>query len=161
MNSLPNKRMQATRSKQRAPETRRWAARMNMSSVRHSLLLATPQHHGAGFVASFALQSVCTVALGPSAMSAHIATESASLRMGRAAICRAGLRSSLRRSVRGVTSLGSTSNVAARSVRAAVASRLAFLRSTSLPNKALVLTAQTLTRLGPRSVAAPAAQRRR
>lgn len=131
---------------------------MNMSSKHHRLLYANPQLYGAGFVGNVELLAVCAVVSRCSVRSRQLASESASLRVGRAAICRAGLRSSSRRSVRGVMSRCSHRSVAVRSVLEAVASRFAFLRSTSLPNKALVLTAQTLSRSGPRSVAAPAAQ---
>jgi hypothetical protein len=129
-----------------------------MSSKPHPRLSADPQLYGAGFVGSSARRAFCAVASRRSVRSRQLASEFASLRVSQVVVCRAGLRSALRRSVRGVMSRSSHCSVAVRSASTAVASRFASLRSISLPNKALVLTAQTLARLGPRSIAAPAAQ---
>src|SRR5690606_18257663 len=131
---------------------------MNMSSKHHRLLSAHPQLYGARFVGRVELRAVCTVASWRCLRSRQLASESSSRRVSQVAVFRARLRSSLRRSVGGIMSCCATRGVGVRSARAEGASRFASLRSTSLPNKALVLTAQTLARLGPRSVAAPAAQ---
>ena len=139
---LRDERMNAERNRSLKPNTQRWGAELE------------------GAVIACAGR---TVASGLRSSSRHSSNSSASSRLDRVALFRAQLRSAWRRRVqlRVASSLAAQPNVAVHSESSAGVASYALLRSISLPNNTLVLTAQRLAPLGPRSVAAPAAQRGR
>ena len=94
--------------------------------------------------------------------SLHSSIKSASVKRSRGGFVRAQLRSARRQKVelRVMSSLAAQSGVAVASSDSLLHHRLQ-IRCCPLPNNTLVLTAQRLAPLGPRSVAAPAAQRER
>ena len=134
-----------------------------MNAERNRILNPNKQHWGAELVGAVIGCAGCTVAWPLRPSFRYSSTSAGSLKLGRVASFRAQLRLASRQKVqlRVASSVGTQPHVAVRSEGAVCVASYASLRSTSLPNNTLVLTAQRLAPLGPRSVAAPAAQRGR
>ena len=148
---------------------RRWAVHSEeneMSQERNLCLSAHRNRHGAKYVATFSHRAVFTAAQWLRLCSAAASSLATSLQLSRAASFRAQLRSSSAESqsvsLRVASSFAAHRRVVVRSDSAACASSFTCLRSTSLPNNALVPTANRHGPVGSRSQsAAPAAQRGR
>ena len=136
-----------------------------MSTERNRSLQVRSECHGAASAAIISLFAGCAVA---SQLRSSLQFPSGTFvvgKLGQSASLRAQLRSSLTEFQSGsfavVSLLAAQCRSAVRSVSASCASRSIFLRSASLPNNALVPTANRHAPVGSRSVAAPAAQRGR
>ena len=123
---------------------------------------ANAQRWGAESVGAVIARAGRAVASRLRSFSQHSSTKSATSKLSRVASFRAQLRLARRQKVerRVMSSLAVQSGVAVASSSALFHHRLQF-RCSPLPNNTLVLTAQRLAPLGPRSIAAPAAQRER
>ena len=136
-----------------------------MSTEGSRCLQLRSQHHGAESAAIFVSCAGRTVALQLCSSSQFASITFAISKLGQAASFRAQLRSSLTEFQSGsfavVSSLAAQRRSVVRSVSASCASRSILLRSASLPNNALVPTANRHAPVGSRNVAAPAAQRGR
>jgi hypothetical protein len=135
-----------------------------MNAERNRSLQARRQRYGARSAVAISRCASRTVASRSASASVPAFRAYARSQLRRVALFGAHLRSSLRRKVQ----LGMASQVVAcrrmavRPDRTASVASFTFLRSISLPTNTLVLTAQRLAPLGPRSArAAPAAQRGR
>ena len=136
-----------------------------MSTERSRGVQVRYQLHGAESAAIVSLRASRAV-VSQLRSSTHLTSSSVAVpKLGQATSFRAQLRSSSPEFQSGrsavASSLAAEGRGAVRSVSASCASRFTFLRSTSLPNNALVPTANRHAPVGSRSVAAPAAQRGR
>ena len=141
-------------------------AKSEMSTKGNRCLQARRQHHGAELAAIIRVRASCTVVSQLRSPSQPASLRVAVSKLGQVASFRAQLRSSSSefRSCRFpvASSLAVQRSGAVRLVSASRASSFTFLRSTSLPNNALVPTANRHAPVGSRSQsAAPAAQRGR
>src|SRR5918992_3391475 len=133
-----------------------------MISEPHRNLRADPQRWGAESVVTVIAHRGRTVTFQVRPSSQHPTSKSAFSNLSRVASFRSQRRLAQRRNgeLRVTSLLAVLSNVLVASSSAGLHHRLQF-RGFPLPNNTLVPTAQTLSRLGSRSVAAPAAQRGR
>jgi hypothetical protein len=135
-----------------------------MSPERSPNLSVHRNHHGAKWVAAISHCAVFIGAQWPSQRSAAASSVAVSSPLSQVAPFRAQLRSSLPASrsvsLRVVSSGAVSRSVAVRSDGAELLARVTSLRSSSLPNHALVPTAHPRTRLGSRAQSGAAAAQR-
>ena len=141
-------------------------AKNEMSTKGNRSLQVRQQHDGAEFPAIISVRASCTVASQLRSSSQPASIRVAVSKLGQVASFRAQLRSSPPEFQNGrlvaASSLAVQCSGAVRLASAEPASTFTFLRSTSLPNNALVPTANRHAPVGSRSQStAPAAQRGR